>query len=166
MGSSVRAAMVGVLVLITSLLEITASSSPNIVFIFADDLGFNDVSWHNPEVLSPHLEGLARQGIILENSYTQATCTPSRSALLSGYYPFHTGRQHDVIHPSTPTGLDSKLTLLPQYLKELNYSTHMIGKWHLGICNEAYLPFNRGFGTFYGLYNGGSDHYTHNRLDP
>jgi len=171
MGTSVGVTMLGLLVLITSLLElsVSASSSPNIVFILADDLGYDDVSWHNPEVLSPNLERLAREGIILENSYTMPVCSPTRAALLSGYYPIHTGRQHSVIHSSAPTGLDAKLTLLPQYLKELNYSTHMIGKWHLGFCNEAYLPLNRGFDTFYGFYCGGGDHYAHSipdQVDP
>jgi len=145
---------------------VSASEAPNIVFILADDLGYNDVSWHNPGVLSPNLENLARQGIILESSYVMPVCTPTRAALMTGYYPIHTGRQHSTIHPATPTGLDPALTLLPQYLKELNYSTHLVGKWHLGICNEAYLPFNRGFDTFYGMYNGGEDHYTHLRYDP
>ena len=55
--------------------------------------GYNDVSWHNPDVLSPKLEALAREGVILEQSYAQPLCTPSRGALLSGRYPFHVGRQ-------------------------------------------------------------------------
>jgi arylsulfatase A-like enzyme len=56
----------------------SASSPPNIVVILADDLGYNDVSWHNERIISPHLESLARDGLILENAYVQPICTPTR----------------------------------------------------------------------------------------
>ena len=94
---------------------ITFSKPPNIIIILADDLGrlpseirmdeatflkilthftgFHDVSWHNSEIITPNMEGLARSGIILENAYMQPMCTASRAALLTGYYPIHTGRQ-------------------------------------------------------------------------
>ena len=60
------------------------SAKPNIVLIVADDLGFNDVSWHNPVVKTPHLEALARDGVLLEQHYSQPVCSPTRGALLSG----------------------------------------------------------------------------------
>ena len=91
----------------------TKSTPPNIVIFLADDLGkclhswwriciinrlmeivgYNDVSWHNSHILTPNLEELAKTGLLLENAYMQPMCTASRSALLSGYYPIHTGRQ-------------------------------------------------------------------------
>ena len=55
--------------------------------------GFNDVSWHNPDMITPNMEELAKEGVILESAYMQSLCTPSRAALLTGYYPIHTGRQ-------------------------------------------------------------------------
>ena len=61
---------------------------PNIVFILADDLGYNDVPWHNPRVLAPHLHHLARSGVILEQNYVLPKCAPSRAALLTGRYPY------------------------------------------------------------------------------
>ena len=61
-----------------------ATTQPNIVIIVADDLGYNDVSWHNPVVKTPHLEELARDGVLLEQHYSQPICTPTRAALLSG----------------------------------------------------------------------------------
>ena len=60
------------------------TTNPNIVIIVADDLGYNDVSWHNPVVKTPHLEELARDGVLLEHHYSQPICTPTRAALLSG----------------------------------------------------------------------------------
>ena len=74
------------------------ATSPNVVVIVADDLGYNDVSWHNPDILSPNLDILARDGIILENHYVQPVCTPTRAALMTSYYPIHTGRQTYIQH--------------------------------------------------------------------
>ena len=55
-----------------------AATKPNILFILADDLGYNDVSWHNPSIVSPNLERLAREGVIMEQSYVLPICTPTR----------------------------------------------------------------------------------------
>ena len=60
--------------------------------------GFNDVSWHNRDIISPNMEKLAKDGVILESAYMQPMCTASRSALLTGYYPIHTGRQVQRLH--------------------------------------------------------------------
>ena len=67
------------------------SEQPNIILIVADDLGYNDVSWHNPDMVTPHLDALAKEGVIFEQSYVQPICTPTRSALMTGRYPIHTG---------------------------------------------------------------------------
>ncbi|XP_053641993.2 arylsulfatase B isoform X2 [Cherax quadricarinatus] len=136
---------------------------PHIIFMVADDLGWNDVSWHNPQVLMPHLESLARDGIILEQSYVQPICTPTRSALLSGRYPFTIGRQNSILQHAEPVGLDLQLKLLPQALKDVGYQTHAVGKWHLGFCSWDYTPTMRGFDTFYGYYTGSEDYNTHHR---
>ena len=57
----------------------TAQQKPNIVLILADDLGWNDVSWHNSDMVTPHMATLAREGVILDQSYVQPTCTPTRN---------------------------------------------------------------------------------------
>ena len=56
-------------------------------------LGFNDVSWNNPNILTPNMDSLRRSGIDLSYNYVQPLCTPTRAALMTGYYPIHTGRQ-------------------------------------------------------------------------
>ena len=73
------------------------SKQPNIIFILADDLGWNDVSWHNPTMPTTNMERLARQGVRLEQAYSQQVCTPSRAALLTGKYPFTIGRQKAIL---------------------------------------------------------------------
>ena len=137
---------------------------PNIIFVLADDLGFNDVGYHNPDIITPHIDALARTGVTLEQNYMQPLCTPSRSSLLTGMYPYHIGRQQWVIYPTTPTGLTLNRTLLPEVLKDLGYDTHLVGKWHLGHCNDAYLPLSRGFDTHFGYWEGSEDYYTKVRL--
>jgi len=138
---------------------------PHILLIVGDDLGYNDVPWHNPTIISPHLEYLARGGVILEQNYVQTKCSPSRSALLTGRYPFHTGRQHESLPPQMPTGLSTKYKLLPQRLQEVGYKTHAVGKWHLGFCDWAYTPTRRGFNTFFGFYTHGADYYDRQTSD-
>ncbi|XP_064631744.1 uncharacterized protein LOC135490027 [Lineus longissimus] len=134
---------------------------PHVIFIVADDFGWNDVSWHNRNINTPNLEELANGGIILNSSYTHATCSPSRAAFMTGYYPYHLGLQHSNVKAGAPTGLPLDKTFLPQKLKTLGYKNHIVGKWHLGYCNWNYTPTYRGFDSFYGYYNAGEDYYTH-----
>lgn len=138
------------------------TSKPNIIFFLIDDLGYNDVPWHNPDIRAPEMLRLARKGIVLENHYVLPLCTPSRAALLTGLYPFRYGRQGSHT-PLSPTGLNTSMTLLPQRLRNLGYRTHLVGKWHLGYCNKAYTPTERGFDSFYGFYLGSQDYYTQYR---
>ena len=70
--------------LIPSLLARKVLPQPHIVLIVADDLGYNDVPWHNPTIISPHLQDLAKAGVILEQNYAQTKCSPSRAALMTG----------------------------------------------------------------------------------
>ena len=122
-----------------------------------DDLGWGNVGFHNKEVLStPWLDSMAKDGkaIELTNVYSTHRCSPSRAAFLTGVQPYRYGLGSDALKVMwNPLGLDKNLTLLPEVLKkETNYSTHMVGKWHLGHASPGDLPQNRGFDTFYGFY--------------
>ncbi|KAK7507327.1 hypothetical protein BaRGS_00001262 [Batillaria attramentaria] len=139
----------------------TVPTRPNIFFIVADDLGWNDVSWRDPDMHTPVLTKLAKEGVILGQSYVQPVCSPSRAAFMSGMYPFHVGLQHESLRATQKAYLPGDITTLPQHLKKLGYSTHMAGKWHLGFCNWKYTPTYRGFDTFVGFYNAVQDYYTH-----
>ncbi|XP_077523166.1 arylsulfatase I-like [Amblyomma americanum] len=137
------------------------SPPPHIVFIVADDLGWNDVSWHNEKMESPNLERLAREGVIMDQHYALPTCTPTRAALLTGRYPYKLGIQGHGIRPLEPNGLPLGVTTLPEELKRKGYATHAFGKWHLGYCNWSLKPTHRGFDTFRGFYVGGQDYFSH-----
>jgi len=139
----------------------TQTKPPNIIVFLVDDLGFNDISWHNDKVLTPHLDELARSGIILEQHYSQAVCSPTRGALLTGRYPINIGLQNGAYFPLTPTGLDTQFNLLPQELKRAGYVSHIVGKWHLGLCNKKYWPHNRGFDSYNGMLQGGGTYTNH-----
>ncbi|KAM7303892.1 arylsulfatase B [Ixodes scapularis] len=146
------------------LLSAGKSPQPHIVFILADDLGWNDVSYNGcPQIRTPNIDALAWNGVRLSRYYTQALCTPSRATLMTGRYPIHTGMQHSIIFNEEPRGLSLSFKLLPQWLAERGYTTHMIGKWHLGFHKTEYTPTKRGFHRHVGLWGAFVDYFTHEK---
>jgi len=140
-----------------------ASGKPNIVYIIADDLGYADTGFAGNRVIkTPHLDQLAREGTILNSLYGQPLCSPTRAALLTGRYPVHTG-VYRVILPQARWGLPLAERTLADALREGGYETALVGKWHLGEFDEAYLPTKRGFDHQYGCWFGMVDHFTHFR---
>uniref|UniRef100_T1J5M2 Sulfatase N-terminal domain-containing protein n=1 Tax=Strigamia maritima TaxID=126957 RepID=T1J5M2_STRMM len=138
-----------------------AKTAPNILFILGDDIGYNDVGWHNKLFHTPTLDELAKTGTILENYYSYPLCTPSRATLMTGVYASQLGLQRGVLLNQEPYGVPLRYQMLPERLKEAGYATHAIGKWHLGYCNKKYTPLRRGFDTFLGFYNGAAENYLH-----
>ncbi|KAM7444316.1 hypothetical protein ABFA07_006991 [Porites harrisoni] len=140
------------------------SKPPNIVLTVIDDLGWSDVGFQGSVIHTPNINRLAAEGVILDNYYVQPLCTPTRSTLMTGRYPIHTGLQHSVILPSQPYGLPLNFKTLPETLQDAGYATHMVGKWHLGFFEWSYTPTYRGFESFYGFYTDMEDHFEHERL--
>jgi arylsulfatase A-like enzyme len=133
----------------------TAKRLPNIVIIFADDLGYGDLSTYgNPTIHTPNLDRMAHEGQKWTNFYVAASvCTPSRAALLTGRLTVRSGMSSNttrVLFPNSKNGLPASEVTLAEQLKKAGYSTACIGKWHLGH-KEQYLPTNNGFDYYYGI---------------
>ena len=135
-------------------------SSPNILIILADDLGWNDVSYHGSEIKTPNIDKLISLGVELDRFYVQPTCSPTRAELMTGKSAMRLGITRP-ISKNQKLGLGLEEKILPQYLKELNYSTYLLGKWHLGSYIPDYFPTRRGFDYFYGYLTGGIGYWDH-----
>lgn len=128
------------------------SKPPNFIVLFADDMGYSDLSCYgNPVIRTPNLDRMAEEGMRFTSFYAAASvCTPSRTGLLTGRYPVRAGQPNNT-GPDTVGGLRLSEILLPQVLKKRNYRTMAIGKWHLGFRPQEHLPTSRGFDQYFGL---------------
>nr|XP_022913475.1 arylsulfatase I [Onthophagus taurus] len=139
---------------------------PHIIFILADDLGFNDVGFHgSSQIPTPNIDILAYSGIILNNYYVSPICTPSRSALMTGKHPIHLGTQHGVLYGAEPRGLSLSEAIMPEFFQKLGYKNRIVGKWHLGSWKLVYTPTFRGFDSHLGFWTGHLDYNDHTAME-
>lgn len=131
--------------------QTAAARQPNIVIILADDQGYGDLRCYgNQRLQTPNLDRLALEGTRFTNFYAGAgASTPSRAALLTGRYAERMGLQ-GVIDDTSENGLESTEHTLADYLKQNNYATALIGKWHLGH-RPQHMPLQHGFTEFFGI---------------
>jgi len=129
----------------------TEENPPNIILIFADDLGYGDLSCYgHPTIHTPRLDKMAQEGIRLTSFYAAASvCTPSRAGLMTGRYPVRVGMPGN-LGPNSPGGLSKEEKTLGELLKGNGYKTAAFGKWHLGAV-AGYMPTDRGFDEYLGI---------------
>jgi arylsulfatase A-like enzyme len=124
---------------------------PNIVLIVADDLGWNDVGYHNPRMRTPELDRIAAEGVQLNWHYVMPVCTPTRVCLMTGRYPSRFGVH--CTEPSNEQAFPLGTPTLASVLKAAGYETAIVGKWHLGSKPE-WGPNHYGFDHSYGSLAG------------
>ncbi|MCP5109969.1 MAG: arylsulfatase, partial [bacterium] len=149
-------------VLAASIVSCSSRELPNIVVIFADDVGYGDVGCYGAtHVGTPAIDRLASQGRRFSDAHTaSAVCTPSRYTLLTGRYPVRHGDLWAPVFLKSPLVVDPDRTTVADVAKEAGYATACIGKWHLGFGNteptdwNAALkpgPLELGFDYYFGI---------------
>ncbi len=125
---------------------------PNVIFILIDDQGYYDLGCYGAtEVETPHIDGLAEEGIRFTDYYAAAPiCSPSRAGLLTGCYPRRIGMEVWVQRADSQRGLHPSELTLGELFQQNGYATACIGKWHLGF-EEPFLPRQQGFDHYFGL---------------
>ncbi len=119
-----------------------AGSKPNIILIMPDDMGWGDIAAHgNPLIKTPNLDRLYGESTRFTDFHVSPTCSPTRSAIMSGRHEFKNGVTHTILERER---MSLKTITLPQVLQSAGYTTGIFGKWHLGD-EEPYQPNNRGF---------------------
>ena len=132
------------------------ASKPNVIIIFADDLGYGDLGCYGSKInQTPTLDKMADEGKKFSNFYVSSpVCSPSRASLMTGCYPqrisFGTFDGLRVLFPGQGIGLSNEEKTVAKTFKESGYSTKIIGKWHCGD-QEEFLPTNHGFDSYFGI---------------
>jgi arylsulfatase A-like enzyme len=146
-------------------LQQSLPETPNVVLIMTDDAGYADTgSYGAPDIRTPNIDSLARDGVKLTDFYANAmSCTPTRAGLIAGRYQQRYGIEFVLASPGVP-GSDGGLPPLPHSLpllmKKNGYATALVGKWHLGYGPE-FSPRAHGFDVFFGSKSAAIDYHTH-----
>jgi arylsulfatase I/J len=148
--------------------SVRRTKKPHIMVVMVDDLGWSSVGFNlqQPQDFwtkknrpqTPNIDKLAKSGVILSSHYAGKMCAPSRSSFISGRLPIHVNQiNHKIDHPAN--GVPLGMSTIAEMLKTKGYSTHQIGKWHLGLSSPDYLPTNRGFDSALTLLGGSAHHF-------
>ena len=142
------------------------NNRPNILLIISDDMGFSDVGAFGSEVATANIDALASAGLRFTNFHVGATCSPTRSLLLTGVDNHRNGlgNMHEFLteaqrgQPGYEGYLNRSVVTIASLMRDVGYRTSMVGKWHLG-ADEGYRPHDRGFDRTYALLEGAGDNY-------
>lgn len=148
------------------------SRQPNIIFALGDDTGWHGVGWHNDlackadpvcAMQTPRMDALIEVGVELNNHYTYRFCSPTRASLMTGRLPIHVNQQNSAEWPWTAAAMHPGFVTIADVLSRAGYSTHQIGKWHLGLATPRFTPAGRGFNTSLGFLSGSEEHFSHKK---
>jgi arylsulfatase len=150
----------------SALAQQSADRRPNIVLIVTDDMGFADIGSFGGEIATPNIDSLAGVGVRFTNFYTHASCSPTRSMLLSGVDTHVNGlgnmsewtAPNQKGQPGYEGVLNHNVVTLPDLLRQSGYHTYMVGKWHLGKDPDK-IPAARGFERDFSLLDGGGNYW-------
>ena len=142
------------LLLLFSILPLTAKEieTPNVILIFTDDQGYNDLGCYGSKTnKTPNLDKMAQEGMRFTDFYVGSSfCSPSRAALLTGCYPGRIGFGPGVLRPDADYGLAKNEFTMAEMFKSKGYATKCIGKWHIGF-KKPFLPQAQGFDEYFGI---------------
>jgi arylsulfatase B len=146
---------------------------PNLVVVIIDDYGHANIGYHArnlpnaAEIITPTLDSLAAEGVILDRHYSFKFCSPSRSALHTGRNPIHVNVLNSdlsAVNPADPisgfAGIPRPMSTFSSKLRDANYSTVMAGKWHLGLATPDHTPLGRGYTQSLAYLDGANDYFT------
>ena len=139
---------------------------PNIVLIFSDDQGMNDLSCFGSEIPTPNIDSIAADGMKFNSWYVASSiCTPSRFSLMTGKYPSRSkdrllGPLMFLEKQDHNRGIKKSEVTIAEVLRKSGYDTALIGKWHLGHGTKGALPVSHGFDEFNGHTGGCIDYFT------
>ncbi len=140
--SLIALCVLAIFVSVSAAADSLAGKRPNIVFVLTDDQGYGDLSCHgNPILKTPNIDRLHREGVRFTDFMVSPTCSPTRSALMTGRHEFRNGVTHTI---NERERLTLSATTLAQVLKSAGYATGIFGKWHLGD-EPDHWPSRRGF---------------------
>jgi len=150
-------------ILASALCAAGADAQPNVVILFADDLGYADVGYHgSPDMVTPHIDSIAKNGVQFSAGYVTApVCGPSRAGLRTGIYQNRFGAEDNPgpykAREDVKIGIPTEMRTMSERMKELGYMTGMVGKSHTGNGREFH-PNSSGYDEFFGFINGASNY--------
>ena len=166
-----RVAQLISLILISDL-SVSLCNKPHIVFMLVDDWGWANAGYHRspptPEVVTPNIDSLVKQGLELDQHYVFKLCSPSRCSLLTGRLPIHVN-DDNYINPANYNpndlvsgfqGIPRNMTVIAEKMKKAGYATHQVGKWDAGMATPTHIPYGRGFDSSLCYFNHDNDFYT------
>lgn len=156
--------------------NINNTKDPNIVYIVIDDMSFSDLGCYGSEINTPNIDKLAANGLRYNNFYVTPMSSPTRAALLSGRNSHSVGMgrlaNYSLDIPHSTAEITNTAALTPRVLKDNNYNTYAVGKWHVAPLWETSSigpynnwPLGRGFDKFYGFMDGETDQYNPELVD-